>query len=252
MIELFIVGVIVGLGSALLGIGGGMFIVPVLLHVAPDMLPTTVVILSLISILAAVLINLTMNRSSYTTVRMPWTKLILAAALAGFLGQMTLKGLSQQNFKFIFALIMISLLLKNLIAKKEKSTFFPVKLSSNTLTLIQFLGNFLSALTGLGGGVVYMTLARDGLKVPHKVAPLLSNQFMITGIIVTLSGKYLAHGTLGITQNDFMVILPIFFGSFMIAKIARLWAQKVSSRFQKWGLSLIYLAVASKLLAQAL
>ena len=184
---LIAIGLIIGLLSSLLGIGGGIILIPALYALFPHFPPQTVIGCSLLVALLNSLINL---KNFWRLGLRPSPQILpmMAFAAVGAGIASTLSGdLPEAAIKRIFALV-LSLLSVQIFLRSPSG-----KARSNPLksSLTGLIGGIISGLTGLGGGAVITPLLLKWIKIPpHKVS-LYSNCVIpsstLVGCLILLS-----------------------------------------------------------------
>lgn len=204
IISLVGLGILVGIIGSVLGIGGGIFIVPYLVFFLklPIKYAISVSLVSIIAISSSVaMVNI---EKGLTNIRLG-ISLEITMALGSIFGSLIMLKISSEVLQFLFGLILIpisyQMLKKSL--KEEQNFFFNSKgkyfyyepsLQKNIYYDIKkiplamffsFFGGSLSGLFGLGGGIIQVPVMNIICGVPMKVATSTSN-FMI-GLSATVS-----------------------------------------------------------------
>ncbi len=202
MLKLFIIGLIGGLLSGILGIGGGIVFVPLLTYFTKEdfKINTGISSLAIIFVASASTISYLANGieiSSYALY------LILGAVLGGYLGSKISIIITSKNLERMF-----SMLLLFAAYRMYFSTNFSSRFEENILlyVLIGVISGLGSGLLGIGGGVIRIplliffggigNLAAQGLSlitaIPSSVAaviPKLRNkEFIKRGVVIGIFG----------------------------------------------------------------
>ena len=187
MVLLIVLGLGVGLISSLLGVGGGVIVVPALFALFPHAPPQVLVGSCLFFIFIASLVNMGnfWKWKIRPAGRVLWP--MMAFNIAGVLaGGLLTKRLDAETIRALFALF-ISMAAMGMLwrsmrkAPPENDRWLrrPVRVSLTGLT-----GGLVSGLTGLGGGGVMVPLLIGVVKIPPRKVSLYSNCVMAVGSLV--------------------------------------------------------------------
>jgi uncharacterized membrane protein YfcA len=258
---LFITGLSVGIISAFFGIGGGAIMIPVLYWLYPQFSAPQVISISL----GTIFINSSINSFRFHQLDLsPRTKTIFIFAFTTFigasLGNVVLGFMNTQMNKKLFAIILILMVVKLLffetkkINSERKEPVFIMALSG-------LLGSFISAITGLGGGIVYTPMFLTVAKLPLLYISAFSNVAMAFAALwavipyLMLPTKtmaelpnYLQNTFIGEVNIAFIAILIA--GSWSSGKLGIRLNHKVQSSHKKLWLALLLLFFAIKMLAE--
>lgn len=187
-LSLFIVGLLVGIISSLLGIGGGALIVPTLLSLFPKIPFQIVTATSLFFIfINSIIINLKFYRTKTLNIDYKASmKLNIASIIGGLIGAKLILGISPQTFKIGFASILLMLSLRLLLQKASTKDSDQLKqIPAWKFIITGLIGGIISSLTGLGGGAVFVPMLIAFVKMPMQYVSPYSNLAMT---FATLSG----------------------------------------------------------------
>jgi uncharacterized membrane protein YfcA len=210
ILVLLITGGIIGFLSAFFGIGGGALIVPVLYSLYPTFTDEHVISTSLLTIFF-----LTLNNSIlfYKKGLFPPKKVIInfifSAGIGAFLGSKLTFLIDTDTSKKIIASVLILIVTKLFFFEKKQNDQENKPTNMPKLFITGFSGAFISSISGLGGGVIFIPLLVSFAKTPLKLVSPYSNLAML---IATLMGS-LPH--LLATSPDMAVIGPLFSKSFL-------------------------------------
>ncbi|QSX38984.1 sulfite exporter TauE/SafE family protein [Shewanella sedimentimangrovi] len=182
-------GALVGFMAGLLGIGGGLLIVPALLYLLPSVgvdeahLPHVAIATSLAAI---ILTSLSSARAHYSRGNIPFSLLkpllpavLLGALASGFVAQMVPADDLRRGFA-LFVILMAVQMAYPLKAESQRS--MPANGLLFAITLVIAL---LAALMGIGGGVLLVPLLSFfGLQLRQAVGVS-----SVTGLCIALSGS---------------------------------------------------------------
>jgi uncharacterized membrane protein YfcA len=191
---LSLLGILVGLASAILGIGGGSIIVPAIIYAYPQLGSASVTSVSLMFILILTLINIYNFRKSGLIFHKKVVLVVGAACFVfGFIISMVNISMPKHIFQFVFASILFLVGIKVATAKQNAGNLSHDivlhELKIWKLILTGILTGAISGLTGLGGGIVLIPLFINFLKFPFRVISSYSNAIMIFAV----SGSLIPH-----------------------------------------------------------
>jgi uncharacterized membrane protein YfcA len=222
-------GALAGLLAGLLGLGGGIIIIPVLLVLLPHagIPPEILMPVAIATSLASVIINTGVasfaqwqkNNIDFNVLK----KALLPLIIAAISGPIIAHHIATPYLKILFALLLFCVAFNMLRTANaiEKVSDFP---SSYQFTPIIFTLAFVSSLLGLGGGVLLLPyLHHCGLSMIRSIGTA-SVSALLVGIIASLSYVILGSTlTLHIPHSIGYIYLPAFLGiilsSFIFAKI---------------------------------
>ena len=202
MIKLFLIGLIGGLLSGILGIGGGIVFVPLLTYLTKEdfKINTGISSLAIVFVASASAVSYIVNGieiSSYVLY------LIIGAVIGGYLGSTISEFITSKNLQRMF-----SVLLLFAAYRMYFGTNFSTRFEENILLyiLIGILSGLGSGLLGIGGGIIRIplliffggigNLAAQGVSlitaIPSSVAAVIpklrDREFIKRGIIIGIFG----------------------------------------------------------------
>lgn len=237
-------GFIVGIFGTLIGVGGGVILVPVLLLLYPKQSLETITAISL----AVVFFNSLSGSMAYARMKRIDYKSGLRFALAtvpgAVLGALTTHYIPRQWFEGFFGLLMIAasiLLLTNPQRIKRQNCRYPDYYTTSTLVdcegtlysfaynsyigiLLSFFIGFISSLLGIGGGIIHVPVLVHILNFPTHIATATSHFVLV---ITSLSGT-LVHIASGQILTGTAIIITLSIGVILGAQLGA----KFSSRFK--------------------
>ena len=194
-ISCIILGTIVGFLAGLLGIGGGLIVVPALVYLLPllglsdGMLSTEVVMhMSLATSLAAIM--MTSSSAAYAHHKnnnIPWDlakPLMFVVALGALSGAFIADLLSAEALTNFFAIAVMSLASYMLFSIRfQRSRTMPSKLKSQ---FISFITGIIASLMGMAGGAILVpVLTYFGMPLRHCIGIA-----TVCGVMVALFGSF--------------------------------------------------------------
>ena len=264
IIILFFTGLAVGVISAFFGIGGGAVMIPVLYWLYPDFSSSQVIAISL----GTIFINSSFNSYRFYKIKIspaPLTIFIFAitSMIGASFGNYVLGAMNTQLNKKIFATILFIIVIKLIFFKEKVNKQQRINEKPLIMTVTGLLGSFVSAITGLGGGIVYTPMLLTVAKLPVNTIPAYSNFAMAFAslwalvpfllapkAIVTSLPTYLQNSFWGEVNLAFIVIF--ISGSWISGHYGILLNQKIHSSNKKLWLALLLLFFSFKMLFEDL
>jgi hypothetical protein len=237
-----IFGFLIGIAASLTGIGGGIFIVPIL-TILYSFVPQTAIGTSLTAIIFTAVAS-TLNYAKQKRIYYK-TGLILAVTTApgAYLGAWLTTIIKPNELGFIFGVFLILVSIRMLFDSnpfKRKSSKNQEKLESpkamsdyelvksgKTLALgagLSFFGGLASGLLGIGGGVLVVPIMTFAMSMPIHFATATS---MFTMIFTSISGvtKHFQAN-----QINFEYAILLAFGTIFGAQVGAYTSKKISSK----------------------
>ena len=202
MIKLFLIGLIGGLLSGILGIGGGIVFVPLLTYLTKEdfKINTGISSLAIVFVASASAVSYIVNGIEISTYVL---YLIIGAVIGGYLGSRISKFITSKNLQRMF-----SVLLLFAAYRMYFGTNFSSRFEENILLyiLIGILSGLGSGLLGIGGGIIRIplliffggigNLAAQGVSlitaIPSSVAAVIpklrDREFIKRGITIGIFG----------------------------------------------------------------
>lgn len=243
----------------MVGIGGGLVIVP-LLSVVLGYDVKVAIAASLIGVIATSLSASPRFVSSGLADRRLGMLLLVAAALGGLAGGLTAGHLDGRTLSLLFALLLAGVALRMLwqirhplmhapVAEGEEASGFVSSFVEPTTgevviyrahrllpgTLVSFLAGNVSGLLGVGGGVINVPTMSVLMRVPIRVATTTST-YMLAATATTSALVHLASG-----QLDPLLAAPVALGVIVGARLGA----RLSMRLSQDMLRLAFVAVAA-------
>jgi uncharacterized membrane protein YfcA len=229
---LFGVGIIAGILAGLLGVGGGVIIVPALIMVYSSLsvnnpyLVQTAIATSLFTIIFTA-VSSTYRQSKHQNVM--WSQALIigiAGSLSVFLFSKIALSLPGNTLKKIFSVVMILMAIKMLTEKRKMNEETDNSSNYHVLfsPIIGILGGVVAAFTGLGGGLFIVPMMHYIQKIPIKKCIGTSSAAIIitsiSGVISYLINKPAdtVHLKYSIGMVDTLASIPIILASIPFAQ----------------------------------
>ncbi len=263
---LFVTGAATGLVGALLGLGGGVFLVP-LLTLGFGVPIRAAIAASLISVIATASASATVNLNRGLVNMRLGLVLEVATSVGGLLGGLAASRLSQRQLFLTFAgtLAVMGVLMalrsgrRNVIADlavdpgllggrlREGDTTFVYRVRRLPVAMSSSLAaGALSGLLGLGGGIIKVPVLNTFCGIPIRVAAATST-FMIGVTAAASAFLYFSRGdvALDLTAAVCLGALP---GSLLGAHLS----DRVQARSLKIMMAVVLIVVASRMALEGL
>src|SRR5262245_33015052 len=263
---LILTGAATGLVGSILGLGGGVFLVP-LLTLALGVPIRTAIAASLVSVIASASASATVNLNRGLVNLRLGLVLELATSLGGLMGGLAASWLTQRELFLAFALTMavMSAVMaarsgrRNVIADlavepgvlggrlREGENVYVYRVRRLPLGLLSsLLAGTVSGLLGLGGGIIKVPILNAFCGIPIRVAAATST-FMIGVTAAASSFLYFARGDMApaLTAAVALVALP---GSLLGAHLS----DRVHARSLKVLMALVLLVVGARMALEGL
>lgn len=256
-------GLSIGFLSSFFGIGGGSLIVPVLYALYPQMDNSQVISTSLLTIFF-----LTINNSYqyYKIKLLPSAKttmnIFISASIGAVIGAHLTLLIDTALSKKILGLLLVALSLKMSLEKPQKQTDSSTELTEShplKMSLVCFLGAFISSLTGLGGGAIFIPLFISIVKLPYKFLSPFSNIAMVVstlvGCVPYLMQKkipldnlhYLIESSF-IGRVNIAIAIVLFICSYMTSKAGVRLNDRISNKAKRLSLATLLIILGLKIL----
>lgn len=238
-------GFVAGILGSMIGLGGGIIIVPVLtfLGFPPSLASSNSLFGTFGNATASTLSYWQQKRIQYSL----GLKLGLLAIPGTILGAYVSSDVTPSIFKILFGLVLLSssvyIFMKRKIEGKESSFSHAAMFLS---IFASFFAGIISSFFGIGGGIIFVPLmvAIMGMGM-KKAAP--TSQFIL--LFVSLSGL-ITHSVLG--HPDFYQSLLLFIGSFVGALVGSKLSLEIKEKNLQILVSIVMSITAIKLFFDAL
>ena len=241
-------GTAAGVFGSLLGLGGGVLIVP-LLTLAFGLELREAVGVSLVSVIMTSSVAAGIYLERHTADLRLGMRLELFTAIGALIGGSIAFLIEERILALLFAALLIYVAVSMLRARTSSAPATPAgepqsyEVRNMPLGVVGATGaGLLSALLGVGGGIVKVPLMHLGMGVPLRVATATSN--LMVGITAAASAViYVIHGGV-----DPYVAGPTVIGVFLGASIGSRIAHRVDVRVLRWLFVAVLLYTAVQML----
>lgn len=251
-------GAIVGFLAGLLGIGGGLIVVPALVYLLPQLGVNEAVVMPLAlgtSLAAIVITSSSAALAHHKNNNIPWhlaKPLMALVAIGALMGAFIADALSTQALKAFFASVVIllaSYMLMSISSQKERE--LPAKV---VLQGISWLTGIIASLMGMAGGAILVpALSYFGMPLRHSIGIA-----TVCGVLVALFGS-LGYIITGLDQNALpqwslgYIYLPALLGiiisSSLFAPLGVKFASKLPVKTLKKCFAVFLIFVAIEMIA---
>lgn len=218
---LAVIGLLTGTYGTMVGLGGGIILLPVLLFLFPDAPPEALTGISL----SVVLINALSGTAAYARHgRIDYRSgaLFAVATIPGtIIGVWLLRFVEMGLFSTLFGALLLAVSVLIILRPRtepaggitpqtaENKGGNPLSRARRALgTGLSFVVGFIAGLLGIGGGIIHVPMMIYVLRFPLRVATATS-QFIL--IFTTLTGV-LTHLALGTSVSNWMIVVCLALG----------------------------------------
>ena len=257
LIACLALGSIVGFLAGLLGIGGGLIIVPALVYLLPIIGVSSDVVMpmALGTSLGAIVITSTVAALAHHRKKnIPWQlakPLMILVAIGALIGAFIADSLSSNALTGFFSMVVIMLavyMLLSINASKQRS--LP---STYVLQFLSFVTGIISSLMGIAGGAILVpSLSYFGVQVRQAIGLATACGVMVAlfgslGYIITgFNSPHLPEWSLGYLY--FPALLGIVVSSSLFAPIGVKYASKLPVKTLKKFFAVFLITVAIKMM----
>lgn len=257
-ILLFILGLLAGTLGSLVGIGGGIVIVPSLLYLYDDISPQVAAGTSLIIILLTSIASLLVfHRQKRIDYRSGWT-FFIGAGPGALVGALCSRYFSANGFLLGFGIFLLVISALMMFQSKLKPISFAYGVTrtyidtagkemtyhfhSPTAIVLSFFIGIMSSLFGVGGGVLLVPMMLILFRFPPLVATATST-FAIFLSAITGSFTHMLQGNI-----DWLAMLLIAPGSWLGGRLGAYVSQKMSNKILLIIFRTVLILVAVKMI----
>lgn len=257
LISCIVLGSIVGFLAGLLGIGGGLIIVPALVYLLPMIGVSSEIVMPMAlatSLGAIVITSASAALAHHNKNNIPWSlakPLMILVAVGALLGAFIADSLSSEALTGFFSIVVVLLavyMLLSINASKERS--LP---ATYVLQSISFITGIVASLMGIAGGAILVPmLSFFGVSVRHSIGIATACGVMVAlfgslGYIITgINLPNLPNWSLGYIYLP--ALLGIVMSSSILAPIGVKYASKLPVKTLKKCFAIFLIFVAIKML----
>jgi len=256
-----ILGLLAGFLSGLLGIGGGIVIVPALMYLLPPLISDVnndnVALVAIATSLATIVVTtFSSARSHYKKGNVDikfTTPIVMAVAITAFIAPYIADFIGGYWLKVVFASLLM-LVATQMLLTKTSDEAKERKASTEELVLGGALTGILAAIAGLGGGAIlvpYLTFIKVNIRKAIGAAAA-------SGMVVAIFGSigYLLTGV-GFSQNSEFIgyvhwptALGIMMFSYIAAPVGAKFSQSLDQKQLKRVFAIFVILVSLKLIIE--
>ena len=234
-IELLLIGLVGGFIAGLLGLGGGVIIIPLLVYGA-GLTMTLSTGISMVQAFFATTSGVVIHRKNRTINVRLGIVLGIAGVLGAIVGSVWSATLGDMVLKWVyFGLVITSIVLLFLAPKVEKTG--PLQVNLFLAFPLALAVGVLAGMLGVGGGFIMTPLMISVLRIPTKLAVGTSLLMIIPTTFTGGIGKILTG------QFDPSIALVVIVGSIVGAQFGGRVNSRVSSKTIKNSLTLLLLLI---------
>ena len=255
-----ILGILAGVLSGLLGIGGGIIIVPALIYLLPILEPVTESNVALVAIATSLF---TIIVTTFSSAKTHYSKgnldisftfpIVSAVAITAFFAPYVATWIGGGTLHVIFA-ILLMFLAAHLMYTRNSSVEVEVEANKLSLAFGGVLTGFLAAIAGLGGGAIlvpYLSFIKVNIRKAIAAAAA-------SGMIVAIFGSigYMINGWQFSNDPDFIgfvhwpTAISIMFFSYLSAPYGVRLGQKLNQKQLKKAFAIFMILISVELLIE--
>ncbi len=242
LIFLPVLGIVTGAAGAIVGVGGGFILVPVLLFLFPESSPATITSISL----AVILLNAGSGTLGY--LRQRWvdirTGLVLTATAvpASVAGALATGLVSRKDFELIFGSAMVrgafyilgrstarqtvdqpSRKVPNRVMRDCQDVTYSFHVDQKLAALISPVAGFVASFLGIGGGVIHMPALVLLLRMPARIAAATTLFVLVftslSGVLVHVAAGQFHYGWRRAGLLGIGVLIGAYVGTHLASRV---------------------------------
>lgn len=261
IVLLLLAGALGGFLSGLLGIGGGIVFIPILDFIFKryGIHEDDLVIFILANSLFIIMFTGMLNSFKQYRIKNFYPRYIIATAIPAIASALTMAYFikngtwySKEKFNIVFLALLTPLIFRMLYTRKREPVAGSAEPSPLKFSIVGLFTGVVTALSGLGGGVIMVPTFTDVLKVAIKKATSVSAG-VVPLIALALSAGYLFSSPIHkvplphVGYIAYSVVLPIIAGTFISVGFGVTVSQKTPSPVIKTIFALFSLLVMLKI-----
>lgn len=219
-LTLFVVSLLGGFMSGLLGLGGAVVLIPLMLTIPPilgvgDLSMKTVSGLSMIQVLFSSLSGLIIHKKNKFIHFESLLFIGIPMGISAFWGSYVSKYVNNLFLMYVFVILVTVAFFMLALDKKFKKTdtiLNEIRINKPLSIFAGFITGMFSGMIGVGGGFVLIPFMAYILKIPFKATIGTSLGIIFIGAIAGSIGKIISF------QVDFALVLPVIIGSLLAAQ----------------------------------
>lgn len=233
--------------------------IPVLYALFPGLGPANIISISLGTIvLNTALNNWRFHKKGIFPSKKSALIIFATSAVGALIGAQLVYGLPAQTLKKIFGWLLIILAARVALAKKIQESSEGHNPKPAPLAITCLIGSFISSITGLGGGAIFVPFFLSFVKIPLNLVSPYSNAAMMAASLIGLLPHFFIQGSFDLAnplaQKSFignvnlLFILCLFAGAFISSKAGVKLHGLSSARVKRFLLSTLLFGLALKIL----
>ncbi len=255
LLTALIVGVLVGLISSLLGLGGGIILVPALNLVFA--LPQNEAIATSLATIAFITLLNTIRFAQRGEIEWKLVWYILGfSAVSSALGGFLVTVLTEKILLIIFIGFLIYVAVQLFWPQNTATQKRPARTRWMWASLIGLSSGLISGTTGVGGGIIITPLLfKSGIVSERRVVPVtnavmfLNAFFALLPLAATQSAQ---HSFWGVGLIHFDRALIVFLGAIPASILGTRYQAKMPVKLKKWLIAIILVVILSKMITRLL
>ena len=255
-IYLALIGTIVGFVSSFFGIGGGSIMIPLLYIVFPKMPAQAIIATSL----GTIFLNSGLNTIRFRPLLPPARiilNILMSAFLGAFIGSKLIYLIPGDMVKKLFGVILLIATIRVILSKKLKDNNLK-KIHDFKIFQSSFGGSFISSITGLGGGILFVPMFMNVVKLPVRLISPYSNLAMTgatsMGLVPHFFKQSEYQSSVKLINRTFighvnpLIIISLFAGAFLFSKVGVKFHHQVDDNIKKILLSSLLIIFSIRIL----